>query len=246
MAKAYMTPDGWRCEKKKEHLCRARWMDYRSPSIQLLTMVTSDRLPLFGKLHGEQIVLSALGQKVAEEIERIPSYKGASSIEIYRYVVMPDHVHILLRIHDRLPKHLGQYVRWFKLKCDDARRELAAVSASKTACLFAAEYHDRILTGKNQLVHMARYIQENPHRLALKRNNRDLFRIQQNVNIGNILCTTLGNIFLAEYPQRKPLQCSRSLTDEQIENHKVQCLTEAANGTVFVTAAISKGEKLIA
>ena len=284
MAKAHLTPDGWRCEKQKEHLYRAKWMDYRSPSIQLLTMVTSDRLPLLGELQGQHIALTPLGQKVAEEIERIPTYKGASSIEIYNYVIMPDHIHILLRIHDRLPKHLGQYIRWFKLQCSDAyqalaashpalaathtsarpalatvhssaRPALAAIPASipsashtptsNTPCLFAKEYHDRILTGKNQLTHMVRYIQDNPRRLALKRANRDLFRIRQNVTIGNIPCTTLGNMFLAEYPQRQVLQCSRRLTPDQITALKEECLAAASNGTVFITAAISEGEKLI-
>lgn len=284
MAKAHLTPDGWRCEKQKEHLYRAKWMDYRSPSIQLLTMVTSDRLPLLGELQGQHIALTPLGQKVAKEIERIPTYKGASSIEIYNYVIMPDHIHILLRIHDRLPKHLGQYIRWFKLQCSDAYQALAAshpalaathtstrptlaathtsarpalaaipasipsashTPASNTPCLFAKEYHDRILTGKNQLTHMVRYIQDNPRRLALKRANRDLFRIRQNVTIGNIPCTTLGNMFLAEYPQRQVLQCSRRLTPDQITALKEECLAAASNGTVFITAAISEGEKLI-
>ena len=312
MAKAHLTPDGWRCEKQKEHLYRAKWMDYRSPSIQMLTMVTSDRLPLLGELQGQHIALTPLGQKVAEEIERISTYKGASSIEIYNYVIMPDHIHILLRIHDRLPKHLGQYIRWFKLQCSDAYQALAAshpalatthisarpalaathtsarpalaathtsarpalaavhtsarpalatthtsarsvlaavpashTPASNTPCLFAKEYHDRILTGKNQLTHMVRYIQDNPRRLALKRANRDLFRIRQNVTIGNIPCTTLGNMFLAEYPQRQVLQCSRRLPPDQITALKEECLAAAANGTVFITAAISEGEKLI-
>lgn len=246
MAKVHLTPEGWRCEKTGKHLYRAKWMDYRSPSIQLLTMVTTDRMPLLGDLRGEQIVRTALSQRVAEEIERIPSYLGASSIEIYNYVVMPDHVHILLRIHDRLPKHIGQYVRWFKYQCDKACQALAVIPANKQACLFAPEYHDRILTGRNQLAHMTRYIKDNPSRMALKRANRDLFRIRQNVTLGDIPCTALGNIFLADYPQRQVLQCSRRMTSEQIKNHKTECLAEAANGMVFITAAISEGEKQIA
>ena len=246
MAKVHWTPNGWRCEKLREHLRRARWMDYRSPSILLLTLVTSERLPILGALRGEEIILTPLGQKVAEEIERIPTYKGASSIEIYNYVVMPDHVHILLRIHDRLPKHLGQYVRWFKLQCTDACQALAAIPASKGLCLFAHEYHDSLLTGRNQLRHMVQYIKDNPRRLALKRAHRDLFRIHQSVTIGDIPCTTLGNMFLAEYPQRQVLQCSRRLTDDDIDARIEECLYEAANGMVYVTATISAGEKRVA
>ena len=155
---------------------RAQWMDYRSPAIQMLTMVTLNRLPLLGELRGEKIVLSPLGQKVAEEIERIPTYKGASSIEIYKYVIMPDHVHILLRVHDRLPMHIGQYVRWFKYQCTN----LAAFPASKSSCLFAPEYHDRQLTRRGQLNHMAQYIEDNPRRMALKRAQIPLFAIWLN------------------------------------------------------------------
>ena len=292
-------------------------MDYQSPSIQMLTLVTVDRKPILGDLRGEHIALTPLGKKVVAEIERIPTYLGAQSIEIYDYVVMPDHVHILLRIHDRLPRHLGQYIRWFKVQCSDAftamveaareeltrgdsreyytntnngeesataqegttnngkpsvaaqegttnngdasgsaareaRRVLAGVSAnmvspkSKNLLLFAHEYHDSLLYGKGQLAHMRQYIKDNPRRLALKRANRELFRIRQDYTIGGFSCTVLGNIFLAGHPQCEVLQCSRRLTTEQIAARCEACLMAAANGTVYITAAISEGEKVIA
>ena len=93
---------------------------------------------------------------------------------------------------------------------------------------------------------MKSYIKENPRRLALKRANRDLFRIRQDYAIGHFSCTVLGNIFLAGHPLRQVLQCSRSLTPEQIEERQRECLMQAAGGAVFITAAISQGEKVIA
>ena len=231
---------------KQNRILRAKWMDYRSPSIMMVTIVTTKRLPLLGKLQGENIILTELGQKVAEEIKRIPTYNGAESIEIYSYVIMPDHVHILLHIHEHLPRHLGYYIRWFKKQCTYIGLALAVPSASDHSPLFAPEYHDRILKGKNQLSHMVRYIQDNPRRLALKRANKDLFRIRQNQQINTIPCTVLGNVFLIEHPLRQVLQCSRRLTQEQIDHLKADCLREAANGTIFATAAISEGEKQIA
>ena len=221
-------------------------MDYRSPSIMMVTIVTTKRLPLLGKLQGENIILTELGQKVAEEIKRIPTYNGAESIEIYSYVIMPDHVHILLHIHEHLPRHVGYYIRWFKKQCTCIGLALAVPSARNHVSLFAPQYHDRLLKGKNQLPHLVRYIQDNPRRLALKRANKDLFRIRQNQLIGTIQCTVLGNIFLIEHPLRQVLQCSRRLTQEQIDNLKADCLREAADGTIYVTAAISEGEKQIA
>lgn len=242
---ANITSQEGTCHKSKRIL-RAKWMDYRSPSIMMVTIVTTKRLPLLGKLQGENIILTELGQKVAEEIKRIPTYNGAESIEIYSYVIMPDHVHILLHIHEHLPRHVGYYIRWFKKQCTYIGLALAVPSARNHVSLFAPQYHDRLLKGKNQLSHMVRYIQDNPRRLALKRANKDLFRIRQNQQINTIPCTVLGNIFLIEHPLRQVLQCSRRLTQEQIDNLKADCLREAADGTIYVTAAISEGEKQIA
>ena len=278
MGKAKLTPEGWRCDKEGEHLYRPKWVDFQDPAIHLLTLVTSNRQPLFGALEGEQISLTPLGQFVADEIMRIPSYKGAKDIEIYRYVVMPDHIHILLRIHVRLPKHLGQYIRWFKRQCDgylfgglapknEQQEEtptancqllaatpaslptncqlLGAIPPSNHTTLFAPEYHTRTLSGRNQLTHMARYIDDNPRRLALKRANPDLFRIHQQTDVCGVICTTLGNIFLAENPMREALHCSRSLTQVEIDSLKEQCLSHVANGTIYISPAVSEGEKQI-
>ena len=104
---------------------------------------------------------------------------------------------------------------------------------------FAPEYHDRILTNRGQLAAMKRYIHDNPRRLALKRANKDLFCIHQNIRINNILCTTMGNMFLADYPLKQVIQCSRRLTQEQIDEQKAQCLVDAEQGYIFITAAIS-------
>ena len=233
-------------EYKKQHLARAPWMDYKDPAIYLITMVTTDRLPIFGKLNGMTIERTVLGQAVAEEIEKIPTYNDAASIEIYDYVVMPDHVHILLRVHDRLPKHLGQYLAWFKIKCTDACCAITGGPVNEVIQPFAHEYHDRILKGKNQLAHMKRYIQDNPRRLALKRANKELFTIHQEIRFGKYPCVAMGNIFLADYPLRSVVKCSRRLTQEQIDEQKKQCIEEAKNGTIHITGAISEGEKQIA
>ena len=70
------------------------------------------------------------------------------------------------------------------------------------------------------------------HRLWLKRANPDLFRIHQQTQLAGIPCTTLGNMFLYEYPLKAPLQCSRDLTQTEIDTRKNECLTQAANGIV--------------
>ena len=108
-----------------------------------------------------------------------------------------------------------------------------------------AGYHERLLRGRGQLDAMIRYVKDNPRRLALKRANPDLFRIHQQTILGGVSCTSLGNMFLADYPRRAVLQCSRRMTQAEIDAKREECLKEAANGTVFISGAISEGEKQI-
>lgn len=106
-------------------------------------------------------------------------------------------------------------------------------------------YHDRILFHKGQLDALIHYIKDNPRRLALKRANPELFKIRQHIQIARMSFTAMGNIFLAEYPQKAVIQCSRKLHQAEIDAKKGDCLDRAAKGMVFVSAAISEGEKQI-
>lgn len=207
-----MTPDGWRREKQGNHLYRPKWVDFQGRAIHQLTLVTTSRKPLLGSLvipdnDPEKAFISRtpLGEKVAEEIEHIPTYKDASNIEIYRYVIMPDHIHILLRVHERLPKHLGQYVRWFKRQCTAACR------------LFAANPANNPTSGCSLLG-------------AIPPSNQSL------AADGSLLAATPAS-------SDTLLQCSRKLTREQIDSFREECLAEAANGTVYISGAISEGSK---
>ena len=111
--------------------------------------------------------------------------------------------------------------------------------------LWAEGYHDRILFHKGQLDALIHYIKDNPRRLALKRANPELFKIRQHLQIAGMSFTAMGNIFLADYPQKAVIQCSRKLHQAEIDAKKAECLDEAAKGIVFVSAAISEGEKQI-
>ena len=111
--------------------------------------------------------------------------------------------------------------------------------------LWAEGYHDRILFHKGQLDALIHYIKDNPRRLALKRANPGLFKIRQHLQIAGMSFTAMGNIFLADYPQKAVVQCSRKLHQAEIDAKKAECLGEAAKGMVFVSAAISEGEKQI-
>ena len=109
-----------------------------------------------------------------------------------------------------------------------------------------AYYHERILHAPGQLRRMIDYVKDNPRRLWLKKHNPDLFKLHRHTEAAGLLFTSLGNHFLLDWPDRQMVEMSRSATDGQIQERLQQVLAAAHNGAVTYTAAISKGEKLIA
>ena len=108
-----------------------------------------------------------------------------------------------------------------------------------------AHYHERVVHSYDQIQRTINYIKDNPRRLAMKRANPELFRIQEEIEYKGIKARVMGNRFLFDYPQKEVLRCSRSMTQKEIERRLTACLEDAAMGTVFVSAAISEGEKQI-
>ena len=110
----------------------------------------------------------------------------------------------------------------------------------------AAYYHERILHAPGQLRRMIDYVKDNPRRLWLKRHNPDLFRLHRRTEAAGLMFTSMGNHFLLNWPDGQTVEMSRSATSEQIEELMHSAQAAAHNGTVTYTAAISKGEQLIA
>ena len=111
---------------------RALWHDYRLPGIYMLTLVTEGRQRAFGTLAGRtraakgepdapHVDLSELGRKVLdEEVPKISEHYP--QVEVWKTVVMPDHIHMLVYVREALPegRHLGHIVSGFKAGCSKA------------------------------------------------------------------------------------------------------------------------------
>ena len=111
--------------------------------------------------------------------------------------------------------------------------------------LFERGYNDRILLHAGQLDRWKAYLRDNPRRLLMKRERPDLFRLQQQLHVAGYTFDAIGNRFLLDWPVRLQVQCSRSLTAEQIESKKEELLQQARQGAVLVSPSISPGEKAI-
>ena len=88
-------------QKRKQN--RLTDFDYSSPNAYFITVCTKDRKNIFwnnvGAVIGrpEDVILSAAGKIVQKAIEEISTHYVSVSVE--KYVVMPNHIHILLQIH---------------------------------------------------------------------------------------------------------------------------------------------------
>ena len=109
-----------------------------------------------------------------------------------------------------------------------------------------AYYHERILHAPGQLRHMIDYVKDNPRRLWLKKHNPQLFKLHRRTQAHGLLFTSLGNHFLLDWPDRQMVELSRNTRADKVEQRLNEALAAAQNGAITYTAAISKGEQLIA
>ena len=110
----------------------------------------------------------------------------------------------------------------------------------------AAYYHERILHAPGQLNRMINYVKDNPRRLWLKKNNPDLFRLHRHTEMCGLSFTSLGNHFLLDWHDNQTVEMPRNANVEQVQKSLQLAMAAAQNGAVTYTAAISKGEQLIA
>ena len=234
---------------------RNEYHDYTSRSIYMITLVVEGRHSLLGLLCDKDvnhnipwINPTPLGKEVKRCWNNIS--KHYPQVKPIRLQLMPDHMHGILFVTEKMPFHLGRIINGFKIGCNKAIRELSPTlspitQTSPTTHLWEEGYHDRILIGKDQLKRMSDYLIDNPRRRLLKNKYPDLFKIHKRVTIGNQEMTAIGNIFLLNQPSIVPVKCSRSLDEITLDKEAKRLIKLAQQGTILVSPCISDGEKHI-
>lgn len=109
--------------------------------------------------------------------------------------------------------------------------------------LWSPGYNDHVLSNEGELERWRQYVADNPRRLFLRRQHPELFRVHFGVRIGRFDCTAVGNCFLLEYPQRRQVQHSTHLYEDDIQKAVADNMAAARGGAVLVSPSISEGEK---
>ena len=176
---------------------RMEGKDYDAPGYYFVTLCADKRRRIFGRLIGDAIELSDVGQAAEACWHAIPEH--FPDVELGAFVVMPDHVHGIVRITRwQRPKgvladqgegrkktgtrrgSLGSIIKGFKIGVTKA-------SQAKTPFghpIFQANYYDVICFDAAELAIKEAYIRANPQRLALKKVPRGTVKCRLGVSAG--------------------------------------------------------------
>lgn len=212
-------------EQSKKMLQRCWGWDYKSPCIYQITIALADRRSMaLGRLvidsDGEgdpiqveaHVELTAAGRAVEAEWRRMGEFTPA--IRPLEIQIMPDHIHGILRVTERLARPLGQILAGFKTGSSKA--------ATGKPGFWSEGFQDTILFHEGQLDSMFTYLRDNPRRLAVKRLYRKFFTVKRDLKIGltpaqqnnsgglALHFQAIGNEALLKSPMIFQVQCSRA------------------------------------
>lgn len=130
-----------------------------------VTVQVAKNKSILGAVVGDRVVLNALGQAVAASWRALPT--RYPELEIFDFVVMPNHFHALLRIHWRAANrthHLGFLMGRFKGGTSFlyGRLRRAGEIEDIGASLWQRDYWDDLVTSAAEFRGWQRYIRENP------------------------------------------------------------------------------------
>jgi len=241
-------------------LRRAEWHDYYEKCFYLITLMKnpSSEVPSFSSLKNNNgkisIDFSWAGWGIYNGIQEFK--KKDIPISVWLFVIMPDHVHIILSADERLDKHFGRYVSDLKTLCTQKFQSKSKIHGFTSDSVFGEGFNDRVLLHKNQLKNWGDYIMDNPRRLWLMHSNPDFFTKTSFAKSENLpaelwapnqtpMLQLYGNRLLLEYPELLAVRFSRSFTSEEWQKKKIEALRVAKNGGVLVSPFIHKEEKAI-
>ena len=151
----------------KRKQIRLHQYDYSSPGAYFVTICTKDRRCILSDVavgaatsRPPELRLTAYGEIVDSAIKSIPAIYPAVFID--NYVIMPNHVHLILRMCDTgngrqiaaptVSTVIGQLKRWASIQAKSA--------------LWQKSYHEHVIRGENDYREIWEYIESNPAKWA--------------------------------------------------------------------------------
>lgn len=230
---------------------RAKFHDYTAVGYYHITATVVDNSILLStmpnvdmeRLRNNDMIIpihSELGELVLKEIKSIPEFHP--KLTINRFVIMPDHIHFVVFVKERLSKKLGSELVGFFGACSRHYSKLRGLSHTET--LFN-KFHDNILFDAVQLARAVRYVEDNPRRLIIKRKFPQLFKTYLHIKLSEWDFAAYGNIFLLRAICLLPVRIHRRWSEREMSEYENKCRMEIENGAIPISPAIHSVEKKI-
>ncbi|MCO5217127.1 MAG: transposase [Thermomicrobiales bacterium] len=145
---------------------RIKDYDYRTPGYYFITICTHQRNHYFGYIRSGEMRLSDPGKMVSDLAGSLPNNFANTSIDCY--VVMPNHVHLLIGLAVRLEDTAGEtnlidVMHWFKSTTH--RRYTDGVQSlgwpGYDGKVWQEGYHDHVVRNDRQLDILREYVASN-------------------------------------------------------------------------------------
>ncbi len=160
---------------------RAAHIDYRAPGAYFVTLCTEGRVCVFGEVDGDGVFRpTPLGDALQRELLALPARFPRVSLDAY--VVMPNHVHALIVLHELVGVGLAPPVpspasSSLNVSLSDVVGAFKSLSARASGGpLWQRSFHDHVIRDAADLAFHRRYIDENPLRWALDELNPEARR----------------------------------------------------------------------
>ena len=232
----------------RPHNCRrANFHDYKAHFSYLITVSKSTEAPSFSSIIGglldpadpPRCKLTTAGSIIQCQIEALPV--DFPLLCIPAYVIMLDHIHLLVQVRSRLDRDLGYYIGLFKTRCTKNYHEAKIGSGA----LFMPKFNDRIAFSRPHFQRFVDYVADNPRRRLMAMSHPELFESQRGVMIGDREFSFYGNFLLLREPDIVPVVVSSRYTSEERARWELRWEQTMRNQGVLISPFISAAEKAI-
>ena len=151
-------------ERKRNRLCN---YDYGQNGAYFITICTKDRKQILSKIVGDGFPVPNLPGRIAEEmIEQVMIRYPSVSVD--KYVIMPDHIQLLLRIEGtgNPSPTLGNVIGWYKYQ---TTKRINQTDATQGLQVFQRSYYDHVIRNQQDYDSVWEYIENNPRKWAMKK-----------------------------------------------------------------------------
>jgi len=134
---------------------RLKDYDYSLEGYYFITICTKDKLHYFGEVLNEKMELTTIGEIANKNIETLQ--KTYKTIKIDKYVLMPNHIHMILIINKETNLSVSNIIKKYK----------EWVTKQIGESIWQKSYYDHIIRNEKDYNRILKYIDENELKWSL-------------------------------------------------------------------------------